>query len=70
MTIATTLPMEKLERVPDLKPGVYADGLPLNEVQYLQCKLILRPNKFDSRKRPSDFLISRMYYGSRLPNTR
>ena len=55
MAIAITLPKEKLERVPDLKPGVYADGLPLHEVHYLQCKLILRPNKFDSRKRFFDF---------------
>ena len=55
MAIATTLPEEELQRVPDLKAGVYADGLPLHEVQYLQCKLILRPNKFDSRKRLFDF---------------
>jgi len=55
MAIAITLPKEKLERVPDLKPGVYADGLPFHEVHYLQCKLILRPNKFDSRRRLFDF---------------
>ena len=55
MAIAITLPKKKLKRVPDLKPGVYADGLPLHEVQYLQCKLILRPNKFDSRRRLYDF---------------
>src|SRR5215467_14693946 len=55
MAIAITLPKEKLERVPDLRPGVYADGLPLHEVHFLQCKLILRPNKFDSRKRLFDF---------------
>jgi hypothetical protein len=55
MAIVTTLGKEKLERVPNLKPGVYADGLPLHEVKYLQCKLILRPNKFHSRKRLFDF---------------
>ena len=37
-------------RVPVLKPGRYADGLPLHEMQYLCCKLILRPNHFQSRK--------------------
>jgi hypothetical protein len=37
-------------RIPLLKPGMYADGLPLHEVQYLCCKLVLRPNHFRSRK--------------------
>jgi len=37
-------------RVPYLKPGVYADGMPLHQVQYLCCKLILRPNRFVSRE--------------------
>jgi hypothetical protein len=36
-------------RVPLLKPGTYADGLPFHEVQYLCCKLMLRPNHFVSR---------------------
>lgn len=36
-------------RVPALKPGRYADGLPLHEIQYLCCKLVLRPNHFRSR---------------------
>jgi len=35
--------------------GKYADGLPLNEVQYLCCKLILKPNRFTSRKSLFDF---------------
>lgn len=37
-------------RVPPLKPGTYADGLPIHEVEYLCCKLILRPNHFTSRE--------------------
>src|SRR5215510_10688645 len=37
-------------RIPQLKPGQYADGLPLDEVHYLCCKLILRPHHFTSRK--------------------
>src|SRR5262245_5394556 len=44
-----------VRRVPPLKPGKYADGLPLHEVQYLECKLILRPNHFTSRKSLFDF---------------
>jgi hypothetical protein len=42
-------------RVPAIKPGKYADGLPLHEVQYLESKIILRPNGFTSRKSLVDF---------------
>ena len=42
-------------RVPQLKPGQYADGLPIHQVEYLCCKLILRPNKFVSRESFFDF---------------
>jgi hypothetical protein len=38
-------------QVPGLKPGRYTDGLPLDEIQYLECKLVLKPNRFTSRKR-------------------
>jgi hypothetical protein len=41
--------------VPDIRPGRYSDGMPYNEVQYLECKLILRPNHFTSRKSFFDF---------------
>jgi hypothetical protein len=41
--------------VPDLKPGKYADGMPLHQVTYLAFKLILRPNRFVSRKSLFDF---------------
>src|SRR5436190_480560 len=37
-------------RVPSVKPGVYDDGLPLHQVEYLACKMMLKPNHFDSRK--------------------
>jgi hypothetical protein len=37
-------------RIPHLKPGKYADGMPLHQVEYLACKLILKPNKFTSRQ--------------------
>ena len=29
-----------------LRPGTYSDGHPLDEVHYLQCKLILKPDRF------------------------
>lgn len=45
----------RARRVPDVKPGRYADGMPYNEVQYLEAKLILRPNHFTSRKSFFDF---------------
>lgn len=43
-------------RVPLIKPGNYADGLPFHEMQYLCCKLVLRPNHFRSRKSLFDFV--------------
>ena len=42
-------------RVPRLKPGTYADGLPLHQLEYLCCKLILRPNHFVSRESLFEF---------------
>ena len=42
-------------RIPLLKPGHYADGLPFHEMQYLCCKLVLRPNRFRSRQSLFDF---------------
>jgi hypothetical protein len=42
-------------RIPLLKPGRYADGLPFHEMQYLCCKLVLRPNQFRSRQSLFDF---------------
>jgi len=44
-------------RVSDLKPGQYADGSPLDDVQYLESKLILKTGEFtsatDSKSTPS-----------------
>ena len=42
-------------RVPQLKPGTYSDGMPIHSVEYLCCKLLLRPNKFHSRDSFFDF---------------
>jgi hypothetical protein len=37
-------------RGPGVKPGKYSDGHPFDEVQYLECKLILKPDRFTSAK--------------------
>src|SRR5262249_18413468 len=42
-------------RVPQLKPGRYADGMPIHAPEHICCKLILRPNKFHSRASFFDF---------------
>jgi hypothetical protein len=36
--------------VADRKQGQYSDGHPLDEVQYLECKLILKPDRFTTAK--------------------
>jgi len=41
-TVAKVLPA----LVPRLPPGEYSDGHPLDEVNYLECKLILKPDRF------------------------
>jgi len=46
---------KRARRIPDIRPGKYADGMPLHELRYLECKLILRPNHFTSRKSFFDF---------------
>ena len=33
-------------RVADLKQGHYSDGHPLDEVHYLECKIILKSDRF------------------------
>jgi len=42
-------------RIPRIKPGTYADGLPLHQIHHLCCKLVLKPNHFTSRKSLFDF---------------
>ena len=41
---------EQPARVPDPIQGHYSDGSPLDEVQYLECKLILKPDRFTAAK--------------------
>ena len=38
------------ELVPELKQGHYSDGHPLDEVHYLECKIILKPDRFTSKQ--------------------
>jgi hypothetical protein len=45
----------RLEPVPEFKPGHYSDGHPLDEVHYLECKIILKPDRFTSRQGFVDF---------------
>ncbi|MFN7985825.1 MAG: hypothetical protein U0Q11_28610 [Vicinamibacterales bacterium] len=42
-------------RVADLRQGQYSDGHPLDEVQYLECKLILKPDRFTAAKTFFDY---------------
>jgi hypothetical protein len=52
---AKAQPEGRVSFVPTLKPGKYSDGLPLDELKYLECKIILRPNHFTSRASLFDF---------------
>jgi len=44
-----------VKRVPMLRPGAYSDGHPLDTVHYLECKLILKPDRFTSPPTFHDF---------------
>jgi hypothetical protein len=38
------------QMIPDLHQGKYSDGHPLDDVHYLECKIILKPDRFTSRQ--------------------
>jgi hypothetical protein len=40
----------KTPEPPELKPGKYSDGHPLDDLQYLECKLILKPDRFTAAR--------------------
>jgi hypothetical protein len=42
-------------RVPDIKPGKFKDGTPLHQVEFLQCKIILKPDRFTSADSFGDY---------------
>src|SRR5262249_39742153 len=54
-TKTKTRPAIRVKHLPDVKPGKYSDGLPYDEIRYLECKLILKPNHFSSRQSLFDF---------------
>jgi hypothetical protein len=43
------------ELIPEVKQGKYSDGHPLEDVHYLECKIILEPDRFTSRQGFIDF---------------
>src|SRR5499425_2159350 len=47
--------MADKELVPELGKGHYSDGHPLDEVHYLECKIILKPDRFTSKQGFIDF---------------
>ena len=42
--------------VAEVRPGQYSDGHPLDQVHYLECKVILKPERFTSRESFRDLL--------------
>jgi hypothetical protein len=48
-------PVEVPGRVPDIKAGTFKDGTPLHQVQFLECKIILKPDLFTSAKAFGDY---------------
>lgn len=54
-TKTQTKPSIRVRHLPAIRPGKYADGLPYDEIRYLECKLILKPNHFTSRSSLFDF---------------
>jgi hypothetical protein len=48
-------PSLRVRHLPTIKAGKYVDGMPYDEIRYLECKLILKPNHFTSRQSLFDF---------------
>lgn len=43
------------QRAPRLKKGKYSDGHPLDDLQYLECKIILKGDRFTAERNFDDF---------------
>src|SRR5262245_1918603 len=54
-TKTKTRPAIRAKHLPEIKPGKYHDSMPYDEIRYLECKLILKPNHFSSRQSLFDF---------------
>lgn len=52
---AAAKPPISVQHLPAIAPGKYAEGLSFDEIRYLECKLILKPNHFTSRQSLFDF---------------
>lgn len=46
---------ESIQRIPGLKAGKYTDGHPLDDIQNIESKIILKPDRFSSRQGLWDF---------------
>jgi hypothetical protein len=55
MSSADEFQFERPDRTPDIKPGTYLDGHPLDNVHYLECKIILKPDQFTSPQSFQEF---------------
>ena len=57
MKEATPKTMEESPKkpLPDLQPGAYSDGHPLDDIHYLECKIILKGERFTSVESFTDF---------------
>jgi hypothetical protein len=55
VTSADEFQFDRPDRTPDLKPGTYMDGHPLDNVHYLECKIILKPEQFTSPQSFQEF---------------
>lgn len=53
--MTTTTAEDSTPWLPHIESGTYADGMPLDPMRYLQCKVILKPNRFTSRASLLDF---------------
>ena len=51
----TTAPDTSAPHAPELKKGKYSDGHPLDEVQYLECKIILKGDRFTAESNFDEF---------------
>ena len=47
--------VEPIQKVPAIRPGTYSDGHPLDDVQYVESKIILKADRFTSRQSFFDF---------------
>jgi hypothetical protein len=50
-----TMDKPERKRVPDLQAGAYSDGHPLDDIHYLECKIILKGDRFTSVQNFHDF---------------